>query len=87
MTTTRRLAIGIGVSTIAMLFAGYSAAYFAWFTATPSSKAQLRRAQYDTYVWFAIAVLGMIVALILAVRLFQNTKRKTKENNHAPISA
>lgn len=60
------------LSVLAILFCAYAFLFWAWVTATPLTPAQLSRAQYNAYVWFGLAALSLVaavVALVWAIRL------------------
>ena len=58
-----------------VLFCLYATLYFAWLTATPLTGAQLHRAQYDCYIWFAALVAFLLLAALAGARLFWLRRR------------
>jgi hypothetical protein len=74
------------LSVLAIFFCVYSFLFFAWLTATPLTPAQLARAQWDAYVWLALAgvsLVAAIIALIFAIRL---SRRKVAKGFDVIIS-
>ena len=64
------------LSLLATFFCGYAFLFWAWVTATPLTPAQLARAQYNAYVWAALAVASLVAAVIALVWAIRLGRRK-----------
>jgi len=49
------------------LFSCYSTLFWGWVTATPLTAEGLRRAQFNTYAWFGLSLLALLVAFVLTI--------------------
>jgi hypothetical protein len=64
------------LSVLAIFFCGYAFLFWAWVTATPLTPAQLSRAQYNAYVWFGLAALSLVAAVVTLVWAIRLGRRK-----------
>jgi len=63
------------LSILGLLVSLYSAAFFAWLTATPLTPPQLARARYDFYFWLVIGGGCVCVAVICVIVLVRHGRR------------
>ena len=64
------------LSVVAIPFCGYAFLFWAWVTATPLTPPQLARAQYNANVWFGLAALSVVVAVVALVWAIRLGRRK-----------
>jgi hypothetical protein len=68
---------GILASLVVAVFALYSSAWhcFMWQTASSLPPEELRKAQFETYAWFAVFLAAIAVAAVLVFRFYRVTIR------------